>query len=138
MPPKIKEFSQSFFHGSKAQLKTGDLIVAGHDSNYAQKKQSKYVYFTSNLNVAVWGAELASGEGLGRIYVVEPTGPIENDPNVTDKKFPGNPTNSYRTLAPLEVTGEVKDWEGHSAEEIRSRREVLEQLMRGAAQIIED
>lgn len=96
--------------------------------------QSKYVYLTSNLNAAVWGAELAIGEGAGRIYVVEPTGPIENDPNLTDKKFPGNPTNSYRTLGPLHVVGEVMNWQGHSPEEIKLRKE---RISKADAKIIE-
>lgn len=89
MSAGIKEFSQSFFHGTKADLNVGDLIVPGNESNYAADMKSKYVYFTSNMNVGAWGAELAAGEGPERIYVVEPTGPIEDDPNVTNKKLMG-------------------------------------------------
>lgn len=137
MSTRIKEFSQSFFHGTKANLKVGDLIVPGNESNYGERKEAKYVYFTSNLNVAAWGAELAVGEGPGRIYVVEATGPIEDDPNVTNKRFSGNPTNSFRTLNSLRVEGEVKDWQGHSVEEIKARKESLERLMQEGAQIIE-
>ena len=87
--------SQSFYHGTKANLNPGDLIEPGFNSNYGKRKQASYIYFSATLNAAAWGAELALGEGHGRIYVVEPTGPIEDDPNLTDKKFPGNPTKSY-------------------------------------------
>ena len=138
MLTKIKEFSQSFFHGSKADLKVGDQIVARYHSNYGERVQAKYVYLTSNLNAAVWGAELAIGEGPGRIYAVEPTGPFENDPNLTDKKYPGNPTNSYRTREALQVVGEVIDWQGHSTEEIQLRKANLERLLQNGAKIIED
>ena len=138
MPPVIQEFLQSFFHGTKADLKPGDQIVAGYNSNYGEKTPVKHVYLTSNLNAAAWGAELAIGEGAGRIYVVEPTGPFENDPNLTDKKFPGNPTNSYRSQDPLVVVGEVIDWQGHSAEEIERRKGRLERLLQDGAKRIED
>jgi rifampin ADP-ribosylating transferase len=90
------------------------------------------------LNAAVWGAELAAGEGRGRIYTVEPTGPIEDDPNLTDKKFPGNPTKSYRTRDPLRVTGEVADWQGHSPEELKVMRDHLERLKQLGIEAIED
>ncbi len=93
---------------------------------------------TSNLNVAIWGAELAVGEGLGRIYIVEPTGDFENDPNLTDKKYAGNPTNSFRTREPLQVVGEVIHWQGHSPEEIKQSREHIEQSLKNGAKIIED
>src|SRR5690606_12628380 len=106
MTAQIKEFDKSFFHGTKADLKPGDLIVAGKDSNYVPNYESKYVYLTSNLSVAVWGAELASGESSCRIYVVEPTGRIEDDPNVTNKRFSGNPTRSFRTREPIRVVAE--------------------------------
>jgi hypothetical protein len=138
MSPKVREFSQSFFHGTKADLKFGDQIVAGKSSNYEEKKHSKYVYMSSNLSAAVWGAELAIDDGPGRIYVVEPTGPFENDPNLTDKKYPGNPTNSYRTSDPLQVVGEVIVWQGHSPEEIRLRKERLAGLIQHGAKIMED
>jgi rifampin ADP-ribosylating transferase len=135
---KIKEFTQSFFHGTKATLKVGDSIVPGNDSNYEDGRKSKYVYLTSNLVVAVWGAELAAGDNPCSIYVVEPTGALEDDPNVTNKRFPGNPTNSYRTASPLVVVGVVTAWQGHSKEEIAARKEGLKQLMESGAQIIED
>jgi rifampin ADP-ribosylating transferase len=138
MTTKVKEFSQSFFHGTKAELKVGEHIVAGNDSNYEDGRKSKYVYFTSNLTVAAWGAELAAGGNPCRIYVVEPIGEIEDDPNVTNKRFAGNPTKSYRTASPLVVVGVVSDWQGHSQEEIEARKEGLKQLMESGAQIIED
>jgi Rifampin ADP-ribosyl transferase len=135
---KPREFLQSFFHGCKADLKRGELIRAGFSSNYEEGVQAKFVYFTSNLNAAIWGAELAAGEVRGRIYVVEPSGDFEDDPNLTDKKFPGNPTNSYRSREPLRVVGEVIDWQGHTPEEVRLRKENLRRLTESGAKIIED
>ena len=99
MDQKIIFSPGSFFHGTKADLKTGDLLTKGFQSNYADRT-AKYVYFAGTIDAAVWGAELAAGNGKQRIYVVEPTGEFEDDPNVTDKKFPGNPTKSYRTRSP--------------------------------------
>jgi rifampin ADP-ribosylating transferase len=90
------------------------------------------------LDAATWGAELAVGEGPGRIYMVEPTGPIEDDPNLTDKKYPGNPTKSYRARDPLRVTGEVIDWQGHSNEELKAMKDNLERLRRLGVEAIED
>src|SRR5262249_6835930 len=107
--------SLRFYHGTKADLKPGDLVEPGRSSNYGKQKKAAYVYLTATLDAATWGAELALGEGPGRIYVVQPTGPIEDDPNLTDKKYPGNPTKSYRSRDPLRVTGEITDWKGHSA-----------------------
>jgi Rifampin ADP-ribosyl transferase len=127
-----------FYHGTKRDLKPGDLIAPGHESNYGKRKKAAYVYLTATLNAATWGAELAVGEGPGRIYVVEPTGPIADDPNLTDKKFPGNPTKSYRSRDPLRVTGEITDWKGHSAEELNAMREHLEELERLGVEAIED
>jgi len=92
---------ERFFHGTKVDLKPGDLIGPGYSSNFGKRKQASCVYLTGTLDSATWGAELALGEGPGRIYIVEPTGPIEDDPNLTDKKFPGNPTKSYRSREPL-------------------------------------
>ena len=96
------------------------------------------MYASSNLNVAIWAAELAVGDGPGRIYVVEPLGTMENDPNLTDKKFPGNPTNSFRAREGFKVVGEVKDWQGHSPEEIRAAREKVDLALKNGAPIIED
>ncbi len=119
-----------FYHGSKAVLKSGDLLVPGFSSNYGERKNANYVYLTATLDAATWGAELAVGDESGRIYRVEPTGPIEDDPNLTDKKFPGNPTRSYRTRHPLRVVDEVLDWEGHSPEALKSMRDHLAELKR--------
>jgi rifampin ADP-ribosylating transferase len=130
--------SQRFYHGTKADLKSGDLIVPGYHSNYGQKKKAAYVYLTATLDAATWGAELAVGEGLGRIYIVEPTGPIEDDPNLTDKKYPGNPTKSYRSRYPLQVTGEVTDWQGHSPEQLKAMKDNLERLRQLGVEAIED
>lgn len=120
--------SHLFYHGTKADLKVGDLIGPGYNSNYGSRKKAGYVYLSATLNAATWGAELAIGEGPGRIYTVVPTGPFEDDPNLTDKRFPGNPTKSYRTKDPLRVTGEITDWQGHSAEELKAMRDHLERL----------
>jgi hypothetical protein len=122
--------SQRFYHGTKADLTRGDLIESGYNSNYGTRKKAAYVYLTATLDAATWGAELAVGEGPARIYMVEPTGPIEDDPNLTDKKYPGNPTKSYRARDPLRVTGEVIDWQGHSNEELKAMKDNLERLRR--------
>jgi len=119
-----------FYHGTKADLSTGSLLVPGYGSNYGARKKANYVYLTATMDAAIWGAELAVGDAPERIYRVEPTGPIEDDPNLTDKKFPGNPTRSYRTRQPLRVIGEVFDWEGHSPEALKAMRDRLEELHR--------
>lgn len=129
---------QRFYHGTKAELKPGDLIEPGYNSNYGKKRKAAYVYLTATLDAATWGAELALGEGPGRIYMVEPTGPIEDDPNLTDKKFPGNPTKSYRSRDPLRVAGEVTDWQGHSPEQLKAMKDSLERLRRLGVEAIED
>ena len=116
----------------------GDLIRPGYNSNYGKRKQAAYVYLTATLDAATWGAELALGEAPGRIYIVEPTGPIEDDPNLTDKKFPGNPTKSYRSRDPIRVTGEVMDWQGHSPEQLKAMQDNLERLKRLGIEAIED
>ena len=130
--------SQRYFHGTKADLKPGDLIGPGNSSNYGKRKKAAYVYLTATLNAATWGAELALGEQPGRIYIVEPTGPIEDDPNLTDRKYPGNPTKSYRTRDPIRVTGEVTDWEGHSPEELKAMKDHLDRLKQLGVEAIED
>ncbi len=129
MEKKITFSPGSFFHGTKADLKVGDFLTKGFLSNYGDRR-AKYVYFAGTLDAAVWGAELAAGEGRQRIYVVEPTGEFEDDPNMTDKKFPGNPTKSYRTREPLRIVGEVMGWKGHSPEVLQNMKEHLEQLSR--------
>ncbi|HYH07180.1 MAG TPA: NAD(+)--rifampin ADP-ribosyltransferase [Thermoanaerobaculia bacterium] len=130
--------SQRFYHGTKADLKPGDLIEPGYQSNYGTRKKAAYVYLTATLNAATWGAELALGDGPGRIYTVEPTGAMEDDPNLTDKKYPGNPTKSYRSRHPLRVTGEVTDWQGHSAEELKAMKDHLERLRQLGIEAIEE
>jgi hypothetical protein len=130
--------TQPFFHGTKANLAPGQLIEPGFSSNYGKRNKAKYVYLTATLDAAIWGAELAMGDGRGRIYIVEPTGPIEDDPNLTDKKFPGNPTKSYRTSHPLKVTGEVMEWQGHSPEQLNAMKKHLEQLKQQGIEAIED
>ena len=130
--------SQRFYHGTKADLKQGDMIEPGYNSNYGKGKKAGYVYLTATLNAATWGAELAVGEGPGRIYIVEPTGMIEDDPNLTDKKYPGNPTKSYRSRDPLRITGEVTEWRGHSREELKTMKDNLERLRRLGVEAIED
>jgi rifampin ADP-ribosylating transferase len=127
-----------FYHGTKADLKAGDMLEPGYSSNYGERKKANYVYLTATLDAATWGAELAVGDGPGRIYRVEPTGPIEDDPNLTDKKFPGNPTRSYRTQHPLRVMGEVLDWEVHSPEELKNMRDHLDKLKRLSIEAIND
>lgn len=130
---------QRFFHGTKADLKPGDLIEPGRAPNFGDlERTTNYVYLTGTLDAAAWGAELALGEGLGRIYIVEPTGPIEDDPNLTDKKFPGNPTKSYRSREPLRVAGEVTGWQGHSPEELKAMRDGLERLKQQGVEPIDD
>lgn len=127
-----------FYHGSKADLSEGALIAPGYASNYGQRNRAKYVYFSATLDAATWGAELALGDGRGRIYIVEPTGPYEDDPNLTDKKFPGNPTRSYRTKDALRVTGEVHDWQGHAPEQLQSMKENIQRLKDQGIEAIED
>ena len=121
-------FAQTYFHGTRGNLKVGDLIEVGFNSNYGQRKNAKYIFLTATLDAAIWGAELAFGEGRERIYLVEPTGPIEDDPDLTDKKFPGNPTKSYRSTHPFKVIGEVTIWQGHPIEQVNAMKDHLEKL----------
>lgn len=114
-----------FYHGTRADLQVGDLLMAGGTSNYKPELKMNHIYFTALVNGAGLAAALAKGEGQERVYIVEPTGSFENDPNVTDKKFPGNPTRSYRSLAPLKIVGEVTDWVKVTPEEIQKWREKL-------------
>lgn len=126
-----------FFHGTKAELKIGDLLEPQHLSNY-QNKKSNHIYFTGTLNAAKWGAELATSLGKERIYIVEPSGDFEDDPNVTDKKFPGNPTRSYRSKSPLKIVAELSTWERHSDEEINHMIASLKKLRAQGKAIIYD
>ncbi len=127
-----------YLHGTKADLRPGDLIEAGRSSNYGERKNAAFVYLTGTLDAATWGAELAIGDGPGRIYIVEPTGPVEDDPNLTNKKFPGNPTRSFRTRAPLRVTGEITDWQGHAPEQLQAMKDGLARLAAQGVEAIED
>ena len=131
--------SQRFYHGTKADLKPGDLIKPGHPPNFGKPdKITTHVYLTATLDAAVWGAELALGDGHGRIYMVEPTGPTMDDPNLTDKKAPGNPTKSYRSREPLRVTGECTNWQGHSPEALKAMKDGLQELKRLGVEPIDD
>jgi hypothetical protein len=132
------EFVSSYFHGTRADLTTGDFISRGYTSNYGRRMEANFVYLTANLGVAIWGAELAVGDNPERIYVVEPTGDLEDDPNVTDKKFPGNPTKSYRTREPVQVVGEVTNWRGHTPEELATMKDGLERLKAQGIEHIDD
>src|SRR4051794_30902415 len=125
-----------YLHGTKADLAVGDLLVPGRGSNFEAGRVMNYVYFTATLDAATWGAELAAGDGRGRIYVVEPMGEFEDDPNVTNKRFPGNPTQSFRSREPLRVVSELVGWLGHSTEKLQAMRDGLAALQqRGEAQI---
>jgi rifampin ADP-ribosylating transferase len=133
-----RAFVRQYFHGTRAHLAPGDHIVVGHRSNYRDGDPLAWVYFAATLDAAIWGAELADGDGPERIYLVEPTGPIFDDPNVTDKKFPGNPTMSYRSREALRVVAEVVNWQGHSAEQLQQMRDGLARLKASGADTIID
>jgi hypothetical protein len=117
-----------FYHGTKADLKVGDLLTAGFPSNYKPEIIMNHIYFTALPNGAGLAAEIAPGEGDGRVYIVEPTGEFENDPNVTDKKFPGNPTRSYRSQYPLKIVGELTDWVRLAPEELQQWRDRIAKI----------
>lgn len=131
-----------FFHGTKVAFDRGDLLVAGHLSNYHQGRVANHVYFAALLEPAVWGAELATAfaesDERGRVYVVEPTGPFEDDPNVTDKKFPGNVTQSYRTRHPMRIIDEVRIWDGHSPDVLQGMIDNIVRLREQGLDVIED
>jgi len=130
-------FARSFFHGTRADLRPGDMIAVGHPSNFTDEAPLSWVYFAATLDAAIWGAELAAGGGHERIYVVEPTGPIVDDPNLTDKKFPGNPTLSYRSRAPLRVIAEVVNWQGHSPDMLNQMKDSIARAMAEGPGIID-
>lgn len=136
--PFERHSSGSLLHGTKANLAVGDVLVPGRQSNFDKSLVTHHVYVTATLDAATWGAELSSGTGRGRIYIVEPTGTLEDDPNVTDKKYPGNPTLSYRTREPVVIVGELLGWVGHSPEKVRSMRDALAQLERRGLAAIDD
>ncbi len=127
-----------FFHGTKADLRAGDLLEPGRRSNFGGRRSANHVYLTATLDAATWGAELAVGDGPGRIYRVEPTGPLEDDPNLTNTRFPGNPTRSYRTKEPVRVVEEVVDWEGHPPEVLQTMRDHLARLAEQGVEAIDD
>ena len=139
---RCQHIGGSFYHGTKAALEVGDELVPGYGSNFHQGRLSNNIYFTSLMDTAVWGAELAtalagSGE-RGRIYVVEPSGPFEDDPNVTNKRFLGNPTQSYRSRHPVRVVSEVVSWQGHDAEVLNRMLDSLALLREQGRDLIED
>lgn len=121
-------FSQTYFHGTKADLELGELIETGNNSNFGKRKSAKYIFLSATLDAAIWGAELAIGEGRERIYLVEPTGAIEDDPDLTDRKFPGNPTKSYRSTESFRIVGEVTSWKGHSPDLVQNMKDALAKL----------
>ncbi|HEY3926650.1 MAG TPA: NAD(+)--rifampin ADP-ribosyltransferase [Acidothermaceae bacterium] len=127
-----------YLHGTRADLAIGELLVPGRESNFERGRVMNYIYFTATLDAATWGAELAAGGGRERIYIVEPTGDFEDDPNVTDKKFPGNPTQSFRSLEPIRVVGELLGWVGHAAATLDSMRERVAAALAQGAGAIED
>ena len=128
----------TWYHGTKADLQPGDLITPGRASNYGTRRASNFVYLSATLDAATWGAELAVGEGRGRIYIVEPTGAIEDDPNLTDRKFPGNPTQSYRTRSALRVIAELDDWHAHPPEALPTMLDNLARLRDEGRDVILD
>ncbi|MFN4202670.1 MAG: NAD(+)--rifampin ADP-ribosyltransferase [Tabrizicola sp.] len=131
-------FAQSFFHRTKAELDLGDLIEIGHPSNFQDTGPLSWVYFSATLDAAIWGAELAASSGPDRIYVIEPTGPFEDDPNLTDKRFVGNPTMSYRSRQPLRVLARVADWHGHATDTVRHMKDSLARMSAAGDMPIED
>lgn len=142
-PVPFKEWTSprgepGYLHGTKADLKPGDLIEVGRTSNFGDRNAAAFVYLTGTLDAATWGAELAIGDGPGRIYIVEPTGPFEDDPNLTDKKFPGNPTRSFRSRSPLRVVGEIADWVGHEPSQVQAMKDHLAKLAEQGVHAIED
>lgn len=137
MPTTETTLPQRLYHGTRADLKPGDLIAVGHASNFREGRPLSWVYCSGTLDAAIWGAELARGEERQRIYIVAPTGEIVDDPNLTDKKFPGNPTRSYRSRQPLLVVGEVTVWEGHSPERLQQMKDSVARLEAAGAEIID-
>jgi rifampin ADP-ribosylating transferase len=130
-------FTQVYLHGTKADLKLGDLLKPGYNSNYGDYSYSKYIYCSATLDPAVWGAELAIGEGKERIYLVEASGPIEDDPNLTNQKYEGNLSMSYRSSHPLKIVGEVTIWDRHKKEQIMAMKEGIAKLYAQGIGVIE-
>ena len=145
MPVTLEHWEHAegpFFHGTRADLAVGDLLVPGYGSNFHAGRVMNHIYFAASFETAVWGAELATALAgdthRGRVYVVEPTGPFEDDPNVTNKKFPGNPTRSYRSPSPLRVIDEILDWTGHDPATLSKMLESLAILREQGRDVIED
>ena len=138
-PAPFEVFEEGvYLHGTTAELESGELLTPQQPSNYHDGLAMRHIYFTQTLAAAAWGAQLAQGEGRPRIYVVEPTGEVEDDPNVTDKRFPGNPTRSYRSREPVRVVRELEGWTGHSPQSVQAMREGLDELRRtGQDEIID-
>lgn len=137
MPITDGTFRQQFFHGTRADLAHGDLIAVGYASNFREAAPLSWVYCTGTLDAAIWGAELASGDGPERIYLVEPTGPLVDDPNLTDKKFPGNPTLSFRSRDPLRVVAEVTKWQSHPPDLLQQMKQRVQRRRADGADIID-
>lgn len=136
------EATPPFYHGTRADLRPGDLLHAGWASNYRDRAPLSWIYFSGGMEAAIWGAELARSpegqpEARQRIYIVEPTGPFADDPNLTDKKFPGNPTQSYRSREPLRILGEVAEWQGHSPQQVQAMKDGIQRLWAQGAEIID-
>jgi rifampin ADP-ribosylating transferase len=131
-----------FYHGTKVALEVGDELVAGYGSNFQAGRVSNNIYFTALVETAAWGAELATAlagiDERGHIYIVEPVGPFEDDPNVTNKRFPGNPTQSYRTRHPLRVVGDVKEWKGHEPEVLQGMLDGIARMRAEGLDVIDD
>jgi rifampin ADP-ribosylating transferase len=127
-----------YLHGTKADLAVGEMLVPGRESNFEHGRVMNYVYFTATLDAATWGAELAAGTGRGRIYLVEPSGEFEDDPNVTNKRFPGNVTQSYRTRHPMRIVDEVEHWDGHAPEVLQAMLDSIAKLRADGLDVIED
>ncbi len=130
--------SGALLHGTKADLTIGDMLLPGQLSNYEAGRVMNHVYVTETLDAAAWGAEMARGEGPGRIYIVEPTGILEDDPNVTDKRLPGNPTRSYRTNEPVRIVGKLEGWTGHTPVQQQAMKDALADLERRGVAVIHD
>ena len=127
-----------FYHGTRADLQVGDVLTPGGNSNYQSDLVMNHIYFTALVNGAGLAAALAKGDGRERVYIVEPTGSFEHDPNVTNKKFPGNPTRSYRSQSPLKIIGEVTEWTGHTPEQLKVMKDHLAHLDSLGIEAIED
>lgn len=137
-----KSLQGPFYHGTKVRLAIGDLLSPGYPSNYEESRFLRHIYFSALMEPAIWGAELAiafaNSESRGYIYIVEPTGAFEDDPNLTNKRFPGNPTKSYRSHDPLKVVGIVEEWQGHTKDQINGMLDALRDLTRRGLNVIED